>query len=141
MLVAAGIAPQNGWTADYPMTLIIIGQVRNAVVAAAASSKLPMGKDEALQTFEGLTAEFGLAIVPGPDQYAEGQLPSSSEYVPPPVINEYYYTEGPPVVTYYPPPWDYYYLYGWVPHPFWCSGFFFPGFFILNGGGHGRGYR
>ncbi len=91
-----------------------------------------MGKDEALQTFEGLTAEFGLAIVPGPEQYAEGQPPSGSEYVPPPVIDEYYYNEGPPVVTYYPPPWDYYYLYGWVPYPFWCSGFFFPGFFILN---------
>ncbi|MGA2467696.1 MAG: hypothetical protein ABSH06_25540 [Thermodesulfobacteriota bacterium] len=132
MLMAVGIAPKNGWIADYPMTPIIIGQVRNTVVAAAALNKLPMGKDEALQTFEGLTAEFGLAIAPGPEQYAEGQPPSDSEYVPPPVINEYYYTEGPPVVTYYPPPWDYYYLYGWVPYPFWCSGFFFPGFFILN---------
>jgi hypothetical protein len=132
MLTAVGIAPKNGWIADYPMTPIIINQVRNAVVAAAALNKLPMGKDEALQTFEGLTAEFGLAIAPGPEQYAEGQPPSGSEYVAPPAINEYYYTEGPPVVTYYPPPWDYYYLYGWVPYPFWCSGFFFPGFFILN---------
>jgi hypothetical protein len=132
MLTAVGIAPKNGWIADYPMTPIIIGQVRNAVVAAAASNNLPMGKDEALQTFEVLTAEFGLAIAPGPEQYAEGQPPSGNEYVPPPVINEYYYNEGPPVVTYYPPPWDYYYLYGWVPYPFWCSGFFFPGFFVLN---------
>jgi len=132
LLMAVGIAPQNGWIADYPMTPIIIGQVRNAVVAAAALNKLPMGKEEALQTFEGLTAEFGLAIVPGPDQYAEGQPPSSSEYLPPPAIDEYYYIEGPPIVTYYPPPWDYYYLYGWVPYPFWCSGLFFPGFFILN---------
>jgi hypothetical protein len=132
MLTAVGIAPKNGWIADYPMTPIIINQVRNAVVVAAALSKLPMGKDEALQTFEGLTAEFGLVIAPGPEQYAEAQPPSGSEYVPPQVIDEYYYTEGPPVVTYYPPPWDYYYLYGWVPYPFWCSGFFFPGFFILN---------
>jgi len=132
MLTAVGIAPKNGWIADYPMTPIIIGQVRNAVVAAAALNKIPVGKDEALQTFEGLTAEFGLAIVPGPEQYAEGPPPSGSEYVPPPVIDEYYYAEGPPVVTYYPPPWDYGYLYGWVPYPFWCSGFFFPGFFVLN---------
>jgi hypothetical protein len=132
MLMAVGIAPKNGWIADYPMTPIIIGQVRNAVVAAAASNKIPMEKDEALKTFEGLTAEFGLAIVPGPDQYAEGQPPSDGEYVPPPEIDEYYYAEGPPVITYYPPPWDYDYLYGWVPYPFWCSGFFFPGFFILN---------
>ena len=36
------------------------------------------------------------------------------------------------MVTYYPPPSDYYYLYAWVPYPFWCSGFYFPGFFFLN---------
>jgi len=131
-LTLVGIAPKNGWIADYPMTPIIIGQVQNAVIAAAALKKLPMGKDEALQAFQGLTAEFGLAIAPGPEQYAEGQPPSGSEYVPPPVINDYYYEEGPPIVTYYPPPWDYDYLYAWVPYPFWCSGLFFPGFFILN---------
>jgi hypothetical protein len=132
MLTSVGIAPKNEWIADYPMTPIIIGQVQNALVAAAALKKLPVGEDEALQAFEGLTAEFGLAIAPRPEQYAEDQPPSGIESVPPPVIDEYYYNEGPPVVTYYPPPWDYYYLYGWVPYPFWCSGFFFPGFFILN---------
>ncbi len=132
MLTAAGIAPKNGWIADYPMTPIIIGQVRDAVVSAAASNKIAMGKDEASKTFDGVTAEFGLAIVPGPDQYAEGQPPSDGEYAPPPEIEDYYYTEGPPVITYYSPPWDYYYLYGWVPYPFWYSGFFFPGFYILN---------
>jgi hypothetical protein len=139
MLATVGVAPKNGWIADYPMTPIIFGQVRNAVVAAAASKKLPMGEDEALRAFEGLTTEFGLAIAPG--QYAESQPPTNSEYVPPPVINEYYYDEGPPVITYYPPPWDYYYLYGWVPYPFWCSGFFFPGFFILNDFHHHHGYH
>lgn len=132
MLSSAGITPKNGWIADYPMTPIIIGEVQSAVVAAAAANKLPMGKDEALQAFQGLTAEFGLAVVPGTGQYAETQPPTSSEYIQPPMINNYYYEEGPPVVTYYPPPWDYYYLYGWVPFPFWCSGFFFPGFFVLN---------
>ena len=35
-------------------------------------------------------------------------------------------------MTYYPPPPDYGYLYSWVPYPFWCSGFRFGGFFILN---------
>ena len=50
----------------------------------------------------------------------------------PEVINNYYYNDGPPVVTYYAPPTDYYYLYAWVPYPFRCSGFFFPGFFILR---------
>jgi len=132
MLMSVGIAPKNGWIADYPMTPIIIGQVRNAAVAAAALNKLPTGKDEALQAFDGLTAEFGLSIAAAPGQYAETPPPTSSEYVPPPEIENYYYEQGPPIVTYYPPPWDYNYLYAWVPYPFWCSGFFFPGFFILN---------
>ncbi len=50
----------------------------------------------------------------------------------PEVINNYYYDYGPPVVTYYPPPEPYGYLYSWVPYPFWCSGFYYPGFFILH---------
>lgn len=132
MLLTAGISPKNGWIANYPMTPIIIGQVRNAIEDAAASKKILMGKDEALKTFDGVTAELGLAVRPAPDQYAEGQLPPDSENVPPPDIENYYYAEGPPVITYYPPPWDYDYLYGWVPYPFWYAGFFFPGFYILN---------
>ena len=132
MLTSVGIAPRNGWIADYPMTPIIIGEVQSAVVAAAAGKNLPMEKDEALEAFQALTTEFGLAVVPGSDQYAESQPPTSSEYVPPTEVNNYYSEEGPPVVTYYPPPPDYYYLYTWAPYPFWCSGFFFPGFFVLN---------
>jgi len=50
----------------------------------------------------------------------------------PEVINNYYDNNAPPVVTYYPPPLPYYYLYAWVPYPFWCSGSFFSGFFILH---------
>ena len=50
----------------------------------------------------------------------------------PEVINNYYIEEGPPVVTYYPPPDAYYGIYSWVPYPFWYSGFFFSGFFILR---------
>ncbi|HET6460186.1 MAG TPA: hypothetical protein VFG29_05295 [Syntrophales bacterium] len=30
------------------------------------------------------------------------------------------------------PPPDFYYLYAWIPYPFWCSGFWVPGFFVLN---------
>jgi hypothetical protein len=58
------------------------------------------------------------------DNYAANPAPE--------VINNYYYNDGPPVVTYYAPPAAYYYLYAWVPYPFRCSGFFFPGFFILR---------
>jgi hypothetical protein len=128
LLSSVGIAPNNGWISDYPMTPIIIGEVEGAVAAAADANKLPMGKDDALKAFEGLKIEFGLAVVSGsPGQYAESQPQPDSA-----MINSYYYNEGPPVVTYYPPPWDYYYLYDWVPYPFWCSGFYFPGFFVLS---------
>jgi hypothetical protein len=140
MLASVSIAPENGWIADYPMTPIVVGEVQNALNAAAASKKLPMEKDDALQAFQGLTSQFNLAIVPATGQYAEAKPPTTNEYVEPPVVENYYAEEGPPVVTYYPPPWDYYYLYVWVPYPFWCTGFFFPGFFILNDfdivGGH-----
>jgi hypothetical protein len=128
MLTSAGIAPKNGWIADYPVTPNIIGELQNAVATAADSKKLLMGKDEALKAFQGLTTELGLAVSPGgAGEYAENQpQPDAS------VINNYYYEEGPPVVSYYPPPWDYDYLYDWVPYPFWASGFFFPGFFVLT---------
>jgi hypothetical protein len=47
-------------------------------------------------------------------------------------INDYYEEQGPPVVTYYSPPAPYDYLYGWTPYPFWSTGVYFPGFFVLN---------
>jgi hypothetical protein len=133
MLGSSGIAPKNGWIADYPVTPDIIGELQNAVSVAAGSQRLPMGKDEALKALQNLTGEFGLNVVADTSgKYSENQPPTSPQYTEPAVVNNYYYEEGPPVVTYYPPPWDYYYLYAWVPSPFWCSGFFFPGFFILH---------
>jgi hypothetical protein len=128
ILTSVGIAPMNGWIADYPVTPDIIGELQDGVATAADSKKLPMGKEDALKAFQDLTNEFGLAVVPGSSgQYAENQPQLDST-----VINNYYYEEGPPVVTYYPPPWDYYYLYAWVPYPFWWGGFFFSGFFCLH---------
>lgn len=62
----------------------------------------------------------------------DGQMNNYAASPGPEVINNYYYSEGPPVVTYYPPPDPYYYLYGWVPYPFWYSGAFFRGYFILH---------
>ncbi len=128
MLTSAGITPKNGWIADYPLTPNIIGELQNSVATAADSKRLPMEKDEALEAFQGLAAEFGLAVSPGgAGEYAENQLQPDAS-----AINNYYYEEGPPVVSYYPPPWDYYYLYAWVPYPFWWGGFFFSGFFCLH---------
>lgn len=47
-------------------------------------------------------------------------------------IDDYYEEQGPPVVTYYSPPAPYDYLYTWTPYPFWSTGVYFPGFFVLN---------
>ena len=133
MLGSSGIAPKNGWIADYPVTPDIIGELQNTVSAAADSQRLPMGKNQALKALQSVSAELGLSVLPDTSgKYSENQPPTTPDYVQPTVINNYYYDEGPPVVTYYPPPWDYYYLYAWVPYPFWCSGFFFPGFFVLH---------
>ncbi len=127
-LTSVGIAPKNGWIADYPVTPDMIGELRDAVATAADSKKLPMEKEEALKALQDVAAEFGLAVLPGDSgTYAESQPQLS-----PTVLNNYYDEEGPPVVTYYSPPPDYYYLYAWVPYPFWWSGFFFRGFFVLH---------
>ena len=132
-LTNAGIAPKNGWISDYPMTPIIIGQLESAVVSAADSQKLSLGKDDALKAYRNLTAEFGLNVVAETSgQYAQDQPEGSGYYSNSTEINNYYNDEGPPVVTYYPPPPDYGYLYTWAPYPFWYSDFFFPGFFVLN---------
>jgi len=132
-LASAGIAPKNGWIADYPVTADIVGELQNAVGTAADSGKLGRKKEEALKAFRTTAVELELPIIAElPDGYAESSAPTASQYTGPSEINNYYDTEGPPVVTYYPPPPDYDYMYAWVPSPFWCSGFLFPGFFILH---------
>ncbi len=133
MLASAGITPENGWIADYPMTPDIIRELEKAVGEAADGQKLALGKNEALKALRTVAVEHELPIVAqGTDEYAESPPPTTPQYATPSAIDNYYYAEGPPVVTYYPPPWDYYYMYAWIPSPFWCSGFYFPGFFILN---------
>ena len=133
MLASAGITPKNGWIADYPMTPDIIGELERAVGEAADAQKLVLGKNEALKVLRTVAVEQELPIIAeGSDESGESPPPTTPEYTTPSEIDNYYYAEGPPVVTYYPPPWDYYYLYAWVPGPFWCSGFYFPGFFILH---------
>src|SRR5512135_2601745 len=47
MLTTAGIAPKNGWIADYPVTPDIIGELEKAVGEAADAKRLSMAKDEA----------------------------------------------------------------------------------------------
>lgn len=127
-LGAAGIAPRNGWIADYPVTPDIVGELQGAVAEAANYRRIPMDRDGAVKAFQDVIVAYDLSVKPSAGQTA-GNVPS---YVPDQtVINNYYYDEGPPVVTYYTPPPDYAYLYAWVPYPFWWTGFWFPGFFVL----------
>jgi len=130
LLVAAGIAPRNGWISDYPVTPDIVSELGTAVDSAAGSGSLKLGKAEAAQAFNGLLAQYNLAVredtsgeVAGSEQAPA--YPDNSE------INDYYANEGPPPVTYYAPPPDYAYLYSWVPYPFWGWNTWFPGFFVL----------
>ena len=136
MLASVGITPKNGWIADYPVTPDIIGELEKSVGEAADAKKLGLGKNEALRALRTAAVEQELPIVAEgagrADEQGETPPPTTPEYTTPSEIDNYYYAEGPPVVTYYPPPWDYYYMYAWIPTPFWCSGFYFPGFFILH---------
>jgi hypothetical protein len=86
-----------------------------------------------MKRFAAATTELKLAVKPHTaDKNSQQPVEISEDYPDPGVINDYYATEGPPVVTYYTPPPDYYYLYSWVPYPFWWTGLWFPGFFVLN---------
>lgn len=125
-----GIAPQNGWIADYPVTPDIIGELQQALIAAADASRLNMDRDDALQRFYDVNAELGLSVVPYADESV--RQASSEDYPTEATVNNYYYNYGPPVVTYYEPPPGYVYLYAWVPFPFWSWGFWFPGFYVLH---------
>jgi hypothetical protein len=132
LLASSGIAPRNGWIADYPVTPDVIAELNKTVSEAADTKRVPMGREEALKVLRTVAVELELPIVVDiPGGYAAAQPPKSPEFTEPKVVDNYYYNEGPPVVTYYPPPWDYAYLYTWVPSPFFFDTFFFPGFFIL----------
>ncbi len=125
-----GIVPRNGWIAAYPDTPDIVAELRDSVATAADARKLKFPRDEALKRFDRVNADFTLGIRPstaGGERTSQGQSsPNPSD------MDAYYNEEGPPVITYYTPPEDYYYLYSWVPAPFWWFDFWFPGYFILN---------
>lgn len=147
-LNAVGIAPRNGWIADYPMTPDVIGEVQASLGEAADAGKLVQTKDTALKAFQNIIAGQGLPV-----RAAEGQDMGPQEaystadttYPDATAMNNYYGNEGPPVVSYYAPPPDYAYMYTWVPYPFWWTDFWFPGFFVLadfdiRGHGHEHGH-
>ncbi|MBA4373292.1 MAG: hypothetical protein C0402_10595 [Thermodesulfovibrio sp.] len=133
MLGAVGIAPRNGWIADYPVTPDIIGELRDSISYAAQTKTISMDSVSALKALEDVQAAENLSVVPAEeDTAASGTQTPAGGYPDQTVIDNYYYDQGPPVVTYYAPPADYYYLYSWVPYPFWWGSVSFGGYFILN---------
>lgn len=131
MLGKAGITPRNGWIADYPVTPDISGEVLKSIEEAADAGRISMAKQDALIVFGNVQADLGLDVssyTPGEEPQ---QPPNVESYANPSVVNNYFYDEGPPVVTYYTPPEPYFYLYTWVPYPFWWASFWFPGYYIL----------
>jgi outer membrane lipoprotein SlyB len=100
-LASMGIAPRNGWIANYPLTLNIIGELEYAIGAAAESGKIGMKKDEAIKVFQNLIKDIQ-------SQYAGFEPPPG--WQPPP--EPYYYSYPYP----YPYPFPYVYYY---PSPYW----------------------
>lgn len=133
-----GIAPRNGWIADYPVTPDVIGELQESVSSAAESKKISLSKEQATEAFAGVKIATGLALRPataaaeGGAGSAQPQPSAPKEYPNTTVVNNYYYNEGPPIVTYYEPPPAFTYLYVWVPFPFWWYGGWYPGFFVLH---------
>ena len=102
-LAQIGIAPRNGWIADYPVTRDIIGDLEKAIGVAADSGKLAMKKEEAIKAFHSLIADI---------QSQSTRVESPSEQQPPP---EPYYYPYPYYPYYYPYAYPYFYF---RPYPF-----------------------
>ena len=97
-LASAGIAPRNGWIADYPITPDIAGELQYAITQAADSGRLALSRDEALMAFQGLTAEMGLSVVVDTrGEVVQNDPPADyGQYSNPDIINNYYYMKGRP---------------------------------------------
>ncbi len=141
-LSSIGIEPRNGWIADYPITPDIIAEVRGSTARATSSGSLQMAEAEAAGIVDKVGIDMKLPVKVSGEQYSYS-AGAGSEYAAPAAdtglydakpayVEDYYDNYGPPIVTYYPPPWDYYWLYDWVPWPFWWDGFAFGGFFVLG---------
>jgi hypothetical protein len=105
-LASMGIAPKNGWIADYPLTPDVITELQNAIRTAADSGKIAMNKDQALKVFEDLITNIE-------NQYARVEPPPGKEPYPEP----YYYSE--PYPYYYPYLYPFYY-----PYPYYFGGYY-----------------
>jgi hypothetical protein len=96
MLASVGIAPKNGWIADYPLTPDIIGDLENAIGRAADSGKIAMNRDEAIKAFQNLIMDIesqyaGVEPPPGRQPYPEPYYYPGFYYHPYSYLYPYYY--------------------------------------------------
>jgi hypothetical protein len=95
-LASVGIAPKNGWIADYPLTPNIIGELQNAVREASDSGKIAMKRDEAMRAFEDLVTSIesqraGVEPPPADQPYPEPYYYPRYYYYPYPYPSPYYF--------------------------------------------------
>jgi hypothetical protein len=120
-LTSVGVAPKNGWIADYPVTPDIIEELRNAVGEAADSGKIAMKREEAIKAFQDL-----MTSVEGQSAGVEPSI--GGQPYPEPYYDPYHYSYYYPYPYYYG---GYYYPYL---YPYFRGGFVIRGF---RGGGRG----
>jgi hypothetical protein len=58
-LASVGIAPKNGWIADFPVTPFIIEELQHAAGEAADSGKIAMKREEAVKAIQNLMTKMG----------------------------------------------------------------------------------
>jgi hypothetical protein len=112
MLASVGIAPKNGWIADYPVTPDIIGELQKTVGPAVDSGKIAMKKEEAIKVFQDLIMEIE-------SQYAGVEPPPDSQPYPEPYYYPYPYPYPYPFPYYYPYPFPYYFPHHYRYHRHW----------------------
>ena len=79
MLTSAGIAPHNGWIADYPVTPDIVGELQEDINVAANNGSLKMKADVAVKAMWDLNADLGLQVRPAAGEEAGTQAAPPTE--------------------------------------------------------------
>src|SRR5512135_3577128 len=64
-LTSVGIAPKNGWIADYPVTPDIVGELQASINDAAEAGRISVTKNDASKAFQDVMAASNLAVAPG----------------------------------------------------------------------------
>ncbi len=128
-----GVGPWSGWISNYPVTPAVLNEIKDSLIRAFASGRFDIAAgNELLGAMRYVNIQFGIDITPAPGDIPPMGWMSVRWYVTPGLISDYYSQSGPPVVTFYSPPDNFSGLYDRVSMPFWYSGYWFSGFYILH---------